>query len=287
MERHLLGKTLMSISPVIYGGIVSMNESQENSDFFVSWAVENGVNYFDVAPTYGDAQQKLGHSLIPYRQNIYLACKTADRTAEGSKKELDESLRLLRTDYFDVYQMHALNTIDDINIAFSKNGVMTTLMQAKQEGIVRYLGITCHNEEAALYALELHPFDTVMFPINWGMNMGKGFGNRIRDSIKSKNIGFIGIKSLIHRAWKGNEEQNKSLYHKSWCKPIYEDETFAKTAIKYAFSMGINATIPPGNFEHFKFTVNHIDECLSEPLKDNDIHYLKQKLNDVNHAFIF
>jgi predicted aldo/keto reductase-like oxidoreductase len=200
---------------------------------------------------------------------------------------MDESLRLLHTDHFDVYQLHALGSIADVENAFGRDGVMQTMLRAKEEGITRYLGITCHSEDAALRALDLYDFDTVMFPTNWGMNMGKKFGSRLSDAAKQKHFGFLGMKSLIHRAWSSGQEQSESSYHKSWCKPIYDDEMFAKTAIKYAFSLGINTTVPPGNFEHFAFAVKHIDECLSEPLNENEIEYLKQKLTEIGDMFIF
>lgn len=287
MKKQMLGKTKMMVSPVIYGGIISMNDGQDNSDNYVSWAIENGINYFDVAPTYGDAQEKLGNSIIPFRNNIYLACKTANRTEEGAKREMDESLRLLHTDHFDVYQMHALGSIADVETAFGKDGVMQTMLRAKEEGITRYIGITCHSEDAALRALDLYDFDTVMFPTNWGMNMGKKFGSRLSDSVRQKEFGFLGMKSLIHRAWSSGQEQSQSSYHKSWCKPIYGDDMFAKAAIKYAFSLGINTTVPPGNFEHFTFAVKHIDECMSESLNEGDIEYLKQKLTEIGDMFIF
>lgn len=287
MRKRLLGRTEIPVSPVIYGGIISMDEIQENSDKYVAWAIEKGVNYFDVAPTYGDAEQKLGNSLTPYRNNVFLACKTTERTAEGAAREMGNSLKMLHTDHFDVYQMHGINSVTEVETAFGKNGAMQTLFRMKDEGIARYLGITCHNEEAALRALELYDFDTVMFPTNWAMNMGKQFGNRLHEVYKDKEFGFLGMKSLIHRAWNGDREKTESIFPKSWCKPIHGDDLFGKTALKYAFSMDINTTVPPGNFASFAFAVENIEECLSEPLNADDIEYLKQKLTEIDNMYIF
>lgn len=287
MKKHMLGRTAMRVSPVIYGGIISMNEVQDDSDRYVAWAIEKGINYFDVAPTYGDAEQKLGNSLIPYRSNVFLSCKTTERSADGAAHEMEKSLKTLHTGYFDVYQLHGINTISDVESLFGKNGAMQTLIRMKNEGIARHLGITCHNEDAALRALELYDFDTVMFPVNWAMNMGKQFGNRIHEAYKEKGFGFLGMKSLIHRAWYGDQEKAESSFPKSWCKPIYEDDIFAKTALKYAFSMDINTMVPPGNFKSFAFAVENIDECLSEPLNSDDIEYLKIKLTEIDNMYIF
>jgi aryl-alcohol dehydrogenase-like predicted oxidoreductase len=142
----MLGNTGYEVSPVAYGGIVSMRDGQKNSDRYVSWAIDRGINYFDVAPLYEDAQEKLGHSLRPYRKDVYLACKTFVRRAAEAERELKESMRLLQTDYFDNYQMHSLQSVDEVEDAFSKGGVMELIAPLREKGGLRKLGITCHDE---------------------------------------------------------------------------------------------------------------------------------------------
>jgi len=122
--KRKLGKTGYEVFPVVYGGIISSRDGQAASNNYVAWALDRGVNYFDVAPSYGDAQEKLGISLKPFRKENYLACKTTQRTREGAEKEFEESLRLLHTDYFDLYQMHSITTPEDVDKAFGPNGVM-------------------------------------------------------------------------------------------------------------------------------------------------------------------
>ena len=132
MKKQILGKTGYEIGRVVYGGIVSANlygdtvmpgDGQKDSDRYVSWAVERGVNYFDVAPSYGNAEEMLGNSLLPYRKQVYLACKTGLRDAERAEKELLRSLSRLHTDYFDVYQLHAVSSLEFVKplVAISKN----------------------------------------------------------------------------------------------------------------------------------------------------------------------
>ncbi|MDF2685031.1 MAG: Aldo/keto reductase, partial [Clostridia bacterium] len=280
-------KTGFNISPVVYGGIVSMSDGQKNSDDYVSYAYDKGINYFDVAPTYGDAQEKLGNSLKPYRNNVYLACKTAERTSEGAKKEMTESFKLLHTDYFDIYQMHALNTMNDLDVAFGRNGIMNYLIQAKQNGLIRNISFTAHNEEVALKALTLYDFSSVLFPINWGMHLGKEFGGRLSEDVQKKGIGFLGMKTLIHRAWLDESEKKNSRFQKSWCKPISDDEKLGVAALKYTLSLGVNAVVPPGNFESFSFAVEHIDQCMENPLNDSDISYLKEELKKIEGHYFF
>lgn len=287
MLKRALGNTGYEIFPVVYGGIVSMKDGQEASDRYVFFAIEHGVNYFDVAPSYGDAQEKLGKSLVPYRKNIYLACKTGERRRENSQKELEESLRLLKTDYFDNYQLHALSKSEDIETAFGPDGAMETLIRAKEKGLTRKLGITCHNEEIALKALSLYDFDTVMFPLNWSLALGKNFGVRIAEKAKENGIGLFGMKTLIHRAWVDKEERNASRFPKSWCMPITDDDRLKIAAMKYTLSLGADALVPPGSFESFSFAVQHIDECINNPLTEEDTAFLKEELVKIDGKYFF
>ncbi len=282
-----LGKTGMKISAVSYAGIVSMVDGQDNSDAYVEYAIKNGINYFDVAPTYGDSEEKLGNSLIPYRKDIYLACKTNIREAEGAKRDIDRSFELLHTDYFDNYQLHGITTVEEVETIFSKGGAFEPILKAKEEGLFHHLGMTCHTEEAALRALELYDFETVLFPINWGLNMYRGFGNKIIQTAKEREMGILAMKAFIHRAWNDDLEKLKSGFHKSWCKPIINDDEFLMAAMRYSLSLGADTLIPPGNFHHFSFAVDHIDEVLAHPYSEKDEAILKKHLPEVEgHEFL-
>ncbi|MGB9900592.1 MAG: aldo/keto reductase [Pseudothermotoga sp.] len=182
MEKRVLGRTGERLSVVGFGGIVVMNESVDSAKRIVARAVERGINYFDVAPSYGDAEEKLGPALEPYRDQVFLACKTMERTKEGAWRELNESLKRLRTDHLDLYQFHAVTTLDEVEAIFSPNGAMETFLKAREEGLIRYIGFSAHSEEAALAMLEKFDFDTVLFPLNWASWLGKGFGKKLYSS---------------------------------------------------------------------------------------------------------
>ncbi len=286
MTKMTLGKTGLEISRVLYGGIVSMDDGQDNSDKYVEYAVKNGINYFDVAPTYGDAQEKLGNSLKAYRKDIYLACKTTERKLDPAMREFETSLKLLHTDYFDVYQLHALQNVPDLEEAFKNDGLFSRLIKLKEEGVIKNLGVTCHSEQAALRAFELYDFDTVLFPTNWALDMEKGFGSRISQLKKEKNFGYLGMKSMIHRAWADDKEKENSRFPKSWCMPITDNKEFTIAAIKYAFEMGIDSMVPPGNIENFTFAVEHADEIV-KPLTDSERQLLQSELPKIGDKFFF
>lgn len=297
MKYRKLGNTGFEVSAVVYGGIVSAahydgtvypGDGQAASDNYVSWAIERGVNYFDVAPTYGDAQQMLGNSLRPHRTDVFLACKTEARKRREAEVLMKESLSLLHTDYFDVYQMHALSTMEDVETAFGPGGVMELMRDMKQKGIARKLGITAHSEAVALKALSLYDFDTVLFPFNWHMHMAHGMGSALISRAKERGVGLLCMKSMIERGWTDGERR-ASKYPKSWCKPIDADEEPAllEAAVKYALGLGVDAIVPPGNFDHFRFAVEHIDAALENPLSEAERSMLKTRLLQVKDRPFF
>lgn len=261
--KRELGKTGFKVFPVVYGGVISMRDGQDASNNYVAWSRDRGINYFDVAPTYGDAQEKLGLSIKPFRKDIYLASKTTQRSREGAEKEFEESLRLLHTDYFDVYQLHSLTSAEDVDEAFGPNGVMEMIEKEKQRGRIRKVGFSAHSQTQALRAMSMYDFDTVMFPLNWQMDMRDGWGSGVANDAKRRGVGVIAIKGLIHRRWIDGDD--RSQYPKSWCKPIdVSDVNLGVAALKYTFRAGADVIIPPGDFRNFAFCVDHIEEILTD-----------------------
>lgn len=284
MEKARLGKTELLISRVTYGGIISMDEGQEDADRFVAHAVERGVNYFDIAPSYGNAEQMLSPSLKPYRDKVYLACKTEKRDGAQAKAALLNSLKVLQTPYFDVYQLHGMATQEELQQVFAPGGAMETLIWAKKEGLIRHIGITAHSEDIVLKCLDLFPFESVMFPMNWALGLNTGWGDRIAERCKAEDIGLLAIKTIIHRNWREGEEKT---YPKSWCKPITGNEALAIAGMKYGLYKGAVSLVPPGNFEHFNFMLNNIDSCLKNPLSAKELEMLRQEAALVKEEMIF
>src|SRR5260370_15540388 len=127
IARRRLGKTGEHLSIIGFGGVVVMNEDTSRSNNIVAETVDRGINYFDVAPSYGDAQERLGPALLPYRKNCFLACKTEGRTKDASRKQLEEALRLLTTDHVDLYHFHALTKMIDLAEVMPPGGPMETM----------------------------------------------------------------------------------------------------------------------------------------------------------------
>ena len=284
MKKNKLGKTGLEITAVSFGGIVTTDETPQDCARYVSWAIDRGVNYFDVAPTYGDAQVKLGPALAPYRKEVWLGCKSMVRDA-GIEAELHNSLKTLKTDWFDLYQLHELKTQEDVETAFAPGGAMEVLIKAKESGLIRHIGLTAHSEEAAIQALAYFDFETVMFPVNWALNMDRGFGDRLIHICKYRDLGLLAIKALAHRAQ--HDENEAKREPKAWVKTIYDNDELALAAIKYTLSKGVDSIVPPGNFRQFSFVVEHIDECLANPLAADDKKLLEEELALIEGRHIF
>lgn len=274
-----LGQTGEMLSIIGFGGIIVNNVEQKNANEIVAKAYERGINYFDVAPTYGNAEDQLGPALKPYRDKCFLACKTNKRDKEGAEKELHESLKKLHTDHFDLYQLHAITTKEDVDQAFGPNGAMEVFLKAKQEGKTRFLGFSAHSEEAALLAMEKFDFDTVLFPINFVCWYQGNFGPRVVEKAKEKNMGILALKAFAFtRIPKGEERP----YERLWYKPI-DDDKMANLALRFTLSQGTTAAIPPGDARFF-WKAMDIAEKYS-PLTAEETEELKKMSENVKPLF--
>lgn len=287
MKKHRLGRTELMVYPIVYGGIIHKDEKPETVQAYIDEAIDHGVNYFDIAPSYGSSQALMGPAIEKYRDDIVLACKTTERSAEGSKRELLQSLKDLRTDHFDIYQFHSLTTMDDVNEIFGPGGAMETFQWAKEEGIIKYIGMSIHNEEAAVAALERFDFDTILFPLNWALSLTSNWGKQIEQAVKDGDRGFIAMKTLAHRLWREGETKT---YEKSWVRPFDttgQDVALAIASMKYAIAHGGQTLVPPGDIDHFRFMLQYIDEVLDNPLTDEDLEFLKREAELVKDETIF
>jgi len=279
LPRRVLGRTGERLSVIGFGGIVVMDEEQSAANRFVAEAVERGVNYFDVAPSYGNAQEKLGPALKPYRKACFLACKTTEREKTGVEKELNESLRILQTDHVDLYQLHALTTLDDVEKAFGPGGAMDVFLQARREGKTRFLGFSAHSEEAALTAMDRFEFDSILFPVNFVSWFNGSFGPRVVARAREKGMGVLALKSMAHAPVLDGE---KKPYAKCWYKPI-EDPEVQALALRFTLSQGTTAAIPPGEPRFFQHALG-IAERL-EPLAEDELGRLREIARGITPIF--
>ena len=250
MPRRKLGRTGEELSIIGLGGVVVMNNSPSFASNIVAEAVDRGINYFDVAPTYDNAQERLGPALEPYRKKCFLACKQEDWTRAGSQKLLDESLRLLHTDYLDLYQLHALSKMSDLEQIFGPNGAIETFEAAKKAGKARFLGFSAHSVEVALKAMDQYPFDTILFPVNFVLFSQANFGPQVLERAQQKGMGILAIKAMAKTSW-APEHKNDHPHPKCWYEPAGFPEQ-AALGLRWTLSQPVTAAIPPGDERYFR-----------------------------------
>lgn len=242
IPRRVLGQTGEKLSIIGFGGIMLNDNPQEFANEMVSKAYELGVNYYDVAPTYGNAEERLGPALKPYRNHCFLACKTNQRDADGAQKDLENSLRHLQTDHFELYQLHALSSVEDVKQVFAPGGAMEVFEKAKKDGKIKHLGFSAHSVDAALLAMENYDFDSILFPINFACWNAGNFGPQVYAEAEKRGMGILALKSMALTRLKPDEQK---IYKNVWYRPVL-DEEIMKMALKYTLSRNVTAAIPPG-----------------------------------------
>ncbi|MCU0724194.1 MAG: aldo/keto reductase [Planctomycetes bacterium] len=251
LPRRRYGAQGPELSVIGFGGIVVSGIEPQEAAEVVAWAVDRGVNYFDVAPSYGNAEERLGPALAPHRKKVFLACKTAKRDAAGARAELTRSLELLKTDHFDLYQLHGLAKKEDVETAFGPGGALETLVSAREEGLVRWLGFSAHDADLAVDALSRFRFDSVLVPLNAVCVENGKFGPTVVDKAKETGTTLLGLKALAWTKWKEGEERT---YPKCWYRPA-DDPELAGLLLRYALDLPVASTIPPGDARLFRLAV--------------------------------
>jgi predicted aldo/keto reductase-like oxidoreductase len=273
LERRALGKTGEHLSILGFGGIVVMNASTEQAAQRVKEAIEAGINYFDVAPSYGNAEDMLGPALEPYRKNVFLACKTTERTKAGAAKELESSLKKMRTDHFDLYQLHAVTKPAEVDTILGPNGALETFVQARKAGKVRFLGFSAHSVEAALALIRRFDFDTILYPVNYATWYAGNFGPQVLEKAREKKMGILALKSMAKRPWPP-EMREKHPHPKCWYEPFDKPEE-AMMGLRFTLSHPVTAAVPPGDEDIFKMALGLAAKF--QPLSEKESEEIKRK----------
>jgi aryl-alcohol dehydrogenase-like predicted oxidoreductase len=178
-------------------------------------ALAAGVNHLDVAPQYGRAQELLGPLVPAVRDDLFVACKTLRRDPDGVRAQLDESLRLLGCEYFDLYQLHAVTDVEELD---ARRGAVEAVLEARDDGRCRFAGITGHGLDtpaAQLEALRRYDLDTVMFPVNpqlWSDSSYRRDAEALLELAEERDLGVMAIKAVAARPWAGRTPTTTTWY---------------------------------------------------------------------------
>jgi aryl-alcohol dehydrogenase-like predicted oxidoreductase len=253
----------IELSILALGGIVVCKMPQEESSRRVAEAYDRGINYFDCAPSYfdGEAEMKLGEALRPYRNKVFLAEKTQKRDAKSGRVELEQTLQRFHTDHVDLYQFHAVGSMEDVDKILAPGGAAELFFAAKKEGKARHLGFSAHNAPAAVRLMAALELDSVMFPVNVNAWENGGFGPQIMTKAKEKGMARMALKALAMGLWPKDIKESERPWAKCWYEPIADPE-MAKLALRFTLNQDVTAAVPPGNEKIFDMAM----ELASGPL---------------------
>lgn len=246
MERRRLGRIGHHSSVAILGAAALWTSDVEEASSIFELAEAHGVNHLDIAPRYGNAQRVAGPGLAARRDRWFVACKTMQPTRDEARADLEQSLSLLGIDHFDLYQLHGVTSVEELD---RRAGAVETLLAAREEGLVRHLGVTGHDlgaPAAHLEAVRRYDLDTVMFPVYprvWADPVYRAEAERLLGHCIEHDLGAMAIKAVAHRPWgevippPGNP----------WYQPHIDPALIAR-GVRFALSTpGITGLCTPGS----------------------------------------
>ena len=245
LQRRALGRTGHQSSILAFGGFALSVLAQDAADAAVDDALARGVNHFDVAPSYDDAELKLAPSVVRHRGRMFLACKTRERRRDAARHELERSLERLRTDHVDLYQCHAVSDAFDLERLLGPGGAIEAFDAARAAGLTRFVGITGHHCAVLRQALERYPFDTVMFPVNPIQAADPRPATDYRPLLQTaieRGIGAIAIKATAREPWPNGSAPT----YATWYRPYDEPERVAER-LSFTLSHPVATTVLPGD----------------------------------------
>jgi len=271
LPRRVLGRTGEKVSIVAFPGLALNQLSQEEGTAGLHKAFDEGINHFDVAPAYGDSEIKMGIGLRGLdRSRIFLSCKTKMRDKEGARKELERSLTRLKTDHFDLYQMHHIRWPQEVKQALGPGGAVETFLKAKEEGKIRHIGFSAHTTKGALEMMKGFQFDSVMFPISYVDFLQWGFGKAVIETAKERGVAVLAMKAIYAGAW----PEGATRTRKWWYRPLEKDDEIS-LALRFALSQpGVATTVPVSYLDL-------LDKCIKaarayQPITEAEIAKLRE-----------
>ena len=273
MEKRRLGKTGHMSSILTFGSAALWKVTQAQADAAIEMAIEHGINHFDVAPTYGEAEMRLGPWIQHHQKEIFLACKTAERGKTGTWESIKRSLDTLKADYFDLFQFHGVSDLEALNVILGPMGALEAVQEAKEQGLVRHIGITGHRPFVHIEALNRFDFDTVLFPCNRVLaahrNDYTDFSTLL-EICRQKDVGTIAIKAIAKRPW-----ETMMHMHRTWYEP-FDEQTEIDKSLWYALSQDITTAAMPGELNLWPLVIN-----AAERFKTMDTAKQKEVVSEV------
>jgi aryl-alcohol dehydrogenase-like predicted oxidoreductase len=249
METRRFGRTGHMSTVAVFGAAAFGKVSQAEADKAMEEVIMAGVNHIDVAPSYGKAEERLGPWLARERGRFFVGCKTMERAKAGAEVELRQSLERLKIDHFDLYQIHAITSMEELDEVTRSGGALEALIGARDAGLIDYIGITGHGVDVPailLEALRRFDFDSVLFPINfvqYGNSTYQKNTEELLQQCRAKDVGIMVIKSIAKGPW---GEQTKT--HDTWYDP-FTDADQIQQAVDFVLSQDVTGLCTAGDIK--------------------------------------
>jgi aryl-alcohol dehydrogenase-like predicted oxidoreductase len=247
MQTRRFGRTGHHSTIAIFGAAAFWQVDQAQADATMRQVIEAGVNHIDVAPSYGVAEQRLGPWLARERSRFFLGCKTMERSKEGAAAEMRRSLELLQVDTFDLYQIHAVTSMAELDAATRRGGAIEALVEAREAGLIRTIGITGHGVDSPavfVEALQRFDFDTVLFPVNfvqYANPVYRSNAEALLSLCRARDVGVMAIKAVAREPW-GDQPRTAT----TWYRP-FDDLPTIQRAVDFALSQDITGLCTTGD----------------------------------------
>lgn len=247
METRRFGRTGHMSTVAIFGAAAFWQISQTDADKVMEQVMEAGINHIDVAPSYGQAEERVGPWMPRERGRFFLGCKTMERTKEGAWNEMQQSLKRLQTESFDLYQCHAITTMEELDAVTMQGGALEAFEQARRAGLTRHIGITGHGVDAPkiyLEALRRFDFDSILFPLNFVQMANPEYRKYTEELVaacKAKDVGTMIIKTITKAPW-GERPHTAN----TWYEPFDQQDEIQK-AVNFALSYDVTGLCTAGD----------------------------------------
>ena len=219
MQKRILGRTRHESTVVSFGTYAVGYVDQDAADSAIQMVLDAGVNHFDIAPTYGHAMERVAPWMPELRRReIFVGAKTAVRDRDGAWKDVESIMRRMNTQNFDLFQLHSVGTMEQLELATAPGGSLETLREMREQGLTKWLGITGHGPEVPgtiLEALKRFDFDTVMFPLNPAAARDAAYRKvttQLLAKCEERDIGVQTIKMIARGGWGNGEKQTNTWY---------------------------------------------------------------------------
>jgi predicted aldo/keto reductase-like oxidoreductase len=265
VQQRRLGRLGHQSSVLIYGAAALGEADQDTADASIRLALDAGINHFDVAASYGDAELRLGPWMPEIRDRIFLATKTGLRDRDEAWAQINRSLERLQTDHVDLIQVHAVGDLPELDLVTRPGGSLEAVVRAREEGLASAVGITGHGHDAPathLEALARFPFDTVLSPINWVLAQDPAYlaaYEALVAEVQDQDAGLMIIKSAARRNWPEPVEHT----YTTWYEP-FDDQDRITAAVAWVLSHPeVTGVATPGDVRLLPLVVEaerHLDE---------------------------